>query len=232
MEKVLVFDIWGEYGHFKKPYTTTSPITYSIPARTTLAGMIGAIIGIEKNEVNSLLNPEKSNIALSIINPIKKTIISQNLIDTKKAKQMAKINGRTQIRFEYLKNVKYRIYYSGADYEKLKGHLENHTSEYTLSLGLSECLANYKYIGEHEIEKKIGNCQLTSVLNSKNILPENIDFSCGGEIFSDRFAREMKEDREVLEYSDLIFERRGKTIGIKNSEYYCIEKLKENIIFI
>lgn len=232
MEKILVFDIWGEYGHFKKPYTTTSPITYSIPARTTLAGMIGAILGIERNKVNFLLNPKKSNIALSIINPIKKVMIAQNLIDTKKAKKMSRIDGRTQIRFEYLKNARYRIYYSGEYYEQLKKHLENHTSEYTLSLGLSECIANYKYLGEFEIERKNGDCELNSVLNSKNTLPENIDFTSGREIFSDRFAREMKEDREVLEYSDLIFERGGKTISIRESEYYHIKTLNENIMFI
>ena len=48
MKKVLVFDIWSEYGHFKKPYTTTSPLTFSIPSRTALTGIIGAILGIEK----------------------------------------------------------------------------------------------------------------------------------------------------------------------------------------
>jgi CRISPR-associated protein Cas5h len=48
--KVLVFDVWGEFGHFRKHYTTTSPLTYSIPPRTAIAGMIAAIEGFGKDE--------------------------------------------------------------------------------------------------------------------------------------------------------------------------------------
>ena len=48
--KCLVFDIKGDYGHFKKYYTTSSPLTFSIPPRTTVSGMIGALIGLDKEE--------------------------------------------------------------------------------------------------------------------------------------------------------------------------------------
>ena len=52
MSKIIIFDIWGDYAHFKKPYTTTSPLTYSIPSRTALTGIIGAIMGIRKDKNN------------------------------------------------------------------------------------------------------------------------------------------------------------------------------------
>ncbi|MFB3896899.1 MAG: CRISPR-associated protein Cas5, partial [bacterium] len=29
--KILVFDIWGDLGHFRKFYTTTSPLSFSFP---------------------------------------------------------------------------------------------------------------------------------------------------------------------------------------------------------
>ena len=64
--KVLVFEVYGKYAHFKKPYTTTSPLTYSIPSRTALTGIIGAIIGIEKNENNVLLNYEHCKLSIEI----------------------------------------------------------------------------------------------------------------------------------------------------------------------
>jgi CRISPR-associated Cas5-like protein len=50
MTRVLVFEVWGEYGHFRKHYTTTSPLTFSIPSRTALTGLLGAIIGLSKEE--------------------------------------------------------------------------------------------------------------------------------------------------------------------------------------
>jgi len=46
--KVLVFDIWGDYGHFRKFYTTTSPLTFSFPPPPTIAGILGAIYGTDK----------------------------------------------------------------------------------------------------------------------------------------------------------------------------------------
>lgn len=233
MKKILVFDIFADYGHFKKPYTTTSPITYSFPSRTTIIGVIGAILGIEKNIVNEELSSENSNIALQILKPIKKIMIGHNLIDTKKAIKMARIKTRTQVKFEYVKDVKYRIYFQSDNeyYEKLKKLLENHQTVYSLSLGLSECLANYEYIGEYNISKKVGDTDIVSVVNTKFINFESVNFNTETEIFSDRFARDMKKDREVIEYSDIIFERNAKKIPLKNIEYYKVED-KGNIIFL
>ena len=45
-KELLIFDIRGEYGHFRKYNTTTSPLTYSIPTRTAIAGILGAILAI------------------------------------------------------------------------------------------------------------------------------------------------------------------------------------------
>ena len=112
MSKIIIFDIWGDYAHFKKPYTTTSPLTYSIPSRTALTGIIGAIMGIRKDKNNEDLNYSKCNLSIRIMNPIKKTIINQNLINTKTAEKMSRMKskgGRTQIRIENLKDVKYNL---------------------------------------------------------------------------------------------------------------------------
>lgn len=136
--KVLVFDVWGEFGHFRKHYTTTSPLTYSIPPRTAIAGMIGAIEGFGKDEYLQYFSKENANIAVKISRPIKKTRIAENLIDTKIAPMMSRIKTRTQIRFEVLKDTKYRIYFSHSSeevYNKLYSMLKEHKSVYTLCLG-------------------------------------------------------------------------------------------------
>ena len=46
--KILVFDIWGDYAHFKKIYATTSALTYVIPTKPSIYGYIGSIVGREK----------------------------------------------------------------------------------------------------------------------------------------------------------------------------------------
>ena len=237
MSKIIIFDIWGDYAHFKKPYTTTSPLTYSIPSRTALTGIIGAIMGIRKDKNNEDLNYSKCNLSIRIMNPIKKTIINQNLINTKTAEKMSRMKskgGRTQIRIENLKDVKYRIYveiFSEKEHNDLLSRLKNHSPVFTPSLGISENLANFSFIEEVEYKKEMGDIKLHSVLNIENVQPQNVIFEEGKEYFVDTYSLEMQEDREVLKYGDILIERKGQEIAVRNIEYIALSN-GENIMWV
>ena len=131
--KCLVFDIYGDYGHFRKFYTTSSPLTFSIPPRTSVSGMIAAIIGLDKEEYPKYFSKKSAQIAIGINTPINKGRISYTLIDTKKCRSnkgvtyLNEINGRTQVTFEILKKPSYRIYFCHEDeniFSKVKSYLE------------------------------------------------------------------------------------------------------------
>jgi CRISPR-associated protein Cas5h len=237
MSKIIIFDIWGDYAHFKKPYTTTSPLTYSIPSRTALTGIIGAIMGIRKDKNNEDLNYSKCNLSIRIMNPIKKTIINQNLINTKTAEKMSRMKskgGRTQIRIENLKDVKYRIYveiFSEKEHNDLLSRLKNHSPVFTPSLGISENLANFSFIEEVEYKKEMGDIKLHSVLNIENVQPQNVIFEEGKEYFVDTYSLEMQEDREVLKYGEILIERKGQEIAVRNIEYIALSN-GENIMWV
>ena len=132
INKVLVFDIWGDYAHFRKIETTTSPLTYSIPTRTALAGLIAAILGLERDSYYDLFSEENSALGLRILYPIKKVRMNLNLIETSTEPFFAlwgKKNPRTIIPFEFVKQPEYRIYVwlkKVEVYEKLKHLLQNH----------------------------------------------------------------------------------------------------------
>jgi len=236
MKKIIIFDIWGEFGHFKKPYTTTSPLTFSIPSRTALTGVIGAILGIEKNKNNDALNYSKCNLAVRIVNPIKKIMVSQNLIDTKTSKMMARMKpkgGRTQIRFEKLKDPRYRVYaeiFDNGLHSQLKESLKEHISIYTPCMGLSEDIANFEYIGEYGYTTKTECAGIQSVIPLDAIDPSSIEFSEGGEYFSDNFPMEMDGNRVVTRYREILLERRGKEIKVNNCEFVELEN-NERIIW-
>jgi len=132
VEKYLVFDISASYGHFKKPYTTTSPLTYSIPTRTAVSGIIAAVLGFGKEDYQEHFTKPQAKIAIGIRNPVKKVRISENLINTKKSMNI--IHERTQIKIEFLKDACYRIYFTHTDkqiYERLKESLKEHRTVYT-----------------------------------------------------------------------------------------------------
>ena len=42
----LAFDIAGPIAMFRRPYTTTSSVSFPLPPPTAVAGLIGAIVGL------------------------------------------------------------------------------------------------------------------------------------------------------------------------------------------
>jgi len=246
INKNLVFDVWTEYARFRKFYNTTSPLTFSLPPRTTLCGLLGAIIGLDKtgNDYLRYFTLDQASIGVKIINPIKKTMIAQNLIHTKNAHGpgMNLITQRTQINFEFLKSPKYRIYFSHSDndlYLKLKRNLEEHKSFYTPVLGLSENIADFKFIGEFDVlEKKSKDIiQINSAIPLSQItLNEGAEFDYEAEYFSERIPLELTTERIVTKYDDILFERNGKPISVAlHTHYYQINydsHRKENIVFL
>lgn len=233
--KCLVFDIWGDFAHYRKFYTTSSPLTFSFPPRTAIAGMISAIIGLDKNEYLKFFSKDEAHIGVRIINPVKKTRVSYNLIDTKTAKMMSKIVNRTQVTFELLKDCKYRIYFNHENsniYEKLKEFLENHDSYYTPCLGLSEYLANFEFVGEFNLQGKenLESVEINSVIPFKEE-ELKVDFQFGKEYFKDTLPNEMNENREVTEYAKIIYERNGRPIKCNMKKYYEFQE-DEKIVFL
>lgn len=246
-DKVLIFDVWGDYAHFRRFYTTTSPLTFPVPPRTALCGLIGAIIGLEKenNEYLKHFTLNKASIGLRLLNPVKKAMIAENLIHTKNAKGpgMNLITERTQIDFEFLKDPKYRIYFYHTDeniYHQLKENLVNHKSVYTPCLGLSENIANFAFVGEFKVnpvKNDEGYVKIDSILPIERVaLDQGIKFEHAGEYFSVWIPIEMNTERIVTKYGNLLFERNAKPVEVKlNSYYWSVMQngdSKENFVFI
>jgi CRISPR-associated protein Cas5h len=246
INKVLIFDVWGDYAHFRRFYTTTSPLTFPIPPRTALCGLIGAIIGKEKehNEYLKYFALNEASIGLRLLNPVKKIMIAENLIHTKNAKGpgMNLITERTQINFEFLRDQKYRIYFHHTDediYQQLKENLINHKSVYTPCFGLSENIANFEFVGEIKVklETNEGYVQINSVLPIEKIAEkQGINFNIEGEYFSVRVPIELNLDRVVTKYSDIFFERTGKPVEARLISSHwsidCKDGTNENFVFI
>jgi len=163
VREVLVFDIWGDFAHFKKNYATTSALTYNFPPRNTIAGIIGAILGLKREEFPVKLSPERTYIGVSILSPIMKKTITMNLIHTKPSESLILKNNfgyfkkHTQIPFQFLSKGLFRIYFSTDDdkmFDQLHLYLKNHKSQYTVSLGLSNLLCDFKLIEKRKIKKK------------------------------------------------------------------------------
>lgn len=58
--KILCFELFGDYAQFRKFFTNMSPLSFSIPPRTVLMGIIGAMLGVDKAENPEHFTPQDS----------------------------------------------------------------------------------------------------------------------------------------------------------------------------
>lgn len=235
-KNALVFDIWANHAYFRKGYTATSTISYPFPSRTTISGIIAAILGLERDSYYDLFNENNSKISIAILNPIKKFRMNLNYINTKEGWILSDINKqgkRTQVRAEFLKDVKYRIYVCLKDEKKMKelfDLISNHKSVYTPFLGVSECIANFKLVGDglFSIEELFVNNEGISI---KSVVPtdSNLLIESGKKYGTIKSPGFMNNERIVTSYIEYYYEENGKPIKISNQSYYKVGK--DNVLF-
>lgn len=232
--KVLVFDIWGKYAHFKKIYATTSALSYAIPTKTAIYGYIGAILGLEKNENRYLQSFENKSclIGISVRKPLVMKRLGINLkaeLGRKKEKDPPK-----PTMMEFVQEPHYRIYFTHSDetfFSQLEDALKQHRSIYTPTLGLANLLSSFKLI-ESTVTEGVQNAAAVWI---QSAIPRQSFLGFGKEMFDNQttdnhfsiveqsmYAVEMDLARNVTERDDVFLERTGKSILAKVNTYYPI----------
>jgi len=230
MMRVLSFDISGDYAHFRKYFTTSSPLTFSVIPPTTAYGIIAAILGVEKedNFYLSFINGSTVRLAIGILKPIKKSHLGINHINTKGGiwvPKHRKEGARTQIRTELLKDISYRLYVHIKDQELLTRLYEltsQHKSIYTVSLGLSELLADISFHGYTEYYRKNSNSvqEIATVISLACLENQNIQFEAGKVYMKELLPLDMDRERVVKNYNEVLFEAQGQPIKAVVREYW------------
>jgi CRISPR-associated protein Cas5h len=231
--KILTFDVFGDYAHFRKYYTTTSPLTFSFPPPPTIAGLLGAICGIPKEETLKVFNLyDNWQVALKIINPVKKIRIGVNFINTKDNKYLTLYRTkthepRTPIRTEFVKLPRYRVYLIHKDkkiFEKLIEFIQFHRCVFTVSLGLSELLADFSFVGLYDYEElRNYNGYISSIIPIKRLVGKGIYIEPERKYFKEKIPFKMNPERIIEIYEDVIYEPEGKPIKACIDVAYKIE---------
>lgn len=234
INKILTFDIWGDYAYFRRGYTTTSTISYPFPSRTTIAGLISGILGLPRDSYYDIFNQENSKIGINILNPVKKVRFNLNYINTKEGFILRDIKGsgkRSQVQAEFLKNPKYRIYVGLEDtnlMDKLYELISNHKSIYTPYLGISECIANFKLVNEGFTNLNIKhdeNVNIDSVIPKKG---NNLVIESDKKYGLIKTPCFMDFNRVVTSFQEFYFEEKASNIKLASCDYYNIGE--DNVI--
>jgi len=238
--KVLAFDIWGQMGHFRKYYGTSSAMTYSIPPPTTVRGIIGAFLGLERKEYNTFLDERDTKISVYPVCVKNRWYTTLNIINTKDYMWRGEV-GHSQVNYEFLMDPRFRVYLSVRDrkvHETLKYYLGTHRSVYDISLGLTFCLANYSLRGEYTAYPEYLNGE-NDVSFSSAIPMYGWDhlgpaLDSGADYTYQKEARvpiEMDPDRTVRKYGDVMFDPREGHKCTVRAKGTCWNIEDEHIVF-
>lgn len=171
--KGLKLIVGGNWAHFKKPETNNNPLTHDFITKTALIGLIGAMLGKERNEMRPLF-PQLSEDLLhgvQIINPVKKESWGFTM------RKAVNLLEKAPKHMEFLKTPEFRVAIAlhSTRSEKLFNDfteaLKNNKATYTPVLGLHNCPANLKFQSEGGFsEKQSGLFKAKCVVSNKHTL--------------------------------------------------------------
>lgn len=157
--KGILFEIKGNYGHFRKPETNNNPLTHDFITKTALIGLIGSVLGIERREMSELFPQLSENLlyGVSVQNSVKKESWSftlRNVVDflQKAPKQMEFLKTPENTVALALKNET-----SSAIFDDFLKAIRQDEAKFTPVLGLHNCPAELHFLKSGEFEAKAGN---------------------------------------------------------------------------
>lgn len=159
-DRCLSFTVRSTWGHFKRVGRSVTKQTYRIPPRTTVAGMLAAIVGAERDSYYDVFGVDNAAIAITPLSDIRTVNIPTVGVGTDPGQDVTTTVGnyyseynvtyqdttkdRQLHAYEVLADPAYRIDVALEDetfYDDLRNHLESGTAVYPPSLGKSEYLA-------------------------------------------------------------------------------------------
>jgi CRISPR-associated protein Cas5h len=239
MNKTLVFDVQGNFAHFRKFYANSTSLSYEFPPRTTVCGMIAGMIGIEKDQYYELFKENQAFIGVQIINPTKRMSQTVNYMWVKSTKDLNGSAGPMQIPVEWVTHfngvgkgqVRYRIYFSHQDEElqaKLLDLLQENKAYYPPYLGISEALGSMDWIGEFDMIEVNRSEELIDIVTVCPISQlQDISYiaepgsGLGRTYMRDRIPCDFAAERRLTGVAQVIYEPNGHSITarVKSSVY-------------
>lgn len=188
--------IEGNWGHFKKPETNNNPLTHDLITKTALIGLIGAVLGIEREDMKRKF-PQLSEDLLygvQLLHPVKK--ISWGFTSRTAINPTAE---GTPKYFEFLKDPKFLVSiallneHSKNDFDNFKTAIKNENTVYTPVLGWHNCPANLEWKSEGDFsEEKEGDFETYGFVLAGEHIP--IDLSGNFRIGFDKMPTFQNDD--------------------------------------
>jgi CRISPR-associated protein Cas5h len=229
---LLVFDVVGPMAHFRKFYTNSSSLSYPLPPRTTLMGLIAALRRCDRDAYYEELGMERGRLGVALKTPVRSVMQTINYLATDD-QDWHGIKRRTQVPMEFIlprppeRFLRYRVYFGYLDpmlIEKLAEQLARSEYAYPLCLGLTECPAwveNARLYHSDEVEwvhDPEGPLPLQTAVPVPRLreLPP-LEELAGHRLLKDRMPLDFHPDRRLKTATDVLWEAEGRPLPLKVS---------------
>ena len=222
------FEVWGKLAHFRMPETTSSRLTYPIPPKPTVLGMIASIMGMRKFEYLERFRKDEALVSV-IYTPEAFNVISMGikLINAKNAKPIRNAIGyfsgdavSSLVNHTFVKNPKYTIFFTVKDkafLDELTERLENHRSVFHFYLGKAACFGNFRVLTSSGKRKKgfdVKKIKANEVIHMESAVPKSLvelvspSLNHNHDIAIYRMPLELDGSRRPIKHEDFVLDKR------------------------
>ncbi len=220
----------GKLAHWRKFYTNSSSLTYYLPTRTNITGLIASVLEMERDSYYGEFNRENLKVGIALKSDVRKNIFVMNYRSTKdRLKKM--FEGYTQIKFEVLMpedlvgHVSYRVFLASENPEvvsqlrELQKKVENRKLGYGVYLGKRPFMGTLEIVSgleETRLERK-NNVQLVETLTKVEDIDGLLDLrNKSKKYIKDVIPLDFNEEREILGTSEVVYELRNGKLELEN----------------
>jgi CRISPR-associated protein Cas5h len=228
------FEVASEMAHFRRPYAITTALTFPIPPRTALCGLVGAILGLPKNVCLDSFRDDQALFGLQLMRPFVSGHVSINLLQTKgnSSFRPLAVNPRSAMRYEIIRCPHYRILFSHPSLGcRLMDCLKGGETYHTPCLGLAWMIAWIQGTPALLTAESANECddlrEFVSPIRTDDLRGE-IDWDRESVYQRIRMPAEMLGDRRVTRYQEYIVDTTGRRIRARLSPFW---KLSDDTCF-
>ena len=211
MKEVISFELSGDYGLFKKPWCNREQQSFLIPPKTSIVGLLSAIIGLDKKEYLEKISFSDVKYGVEVLETITREMHGINFMHGRGLSKITKKLSNpyrnpsskgsiSPTRLEYLKNPKYLIYLRLENdlFERLKQFLMEEKCVFPPSLGQTNLFAKI-------CDYKVHNLNIKAISETSCAVPsEFVDVEkLKGKFFTERIPISMDMGRSNPKYLSL-----------------------------
>lgn len=242
--KTVIFDLSGPFAHFRKFYTNSSSLSYLIPPRTVLVGLIAAVLGIERDTYYEIFSEEKLKIGVRLNRPVRRILQTLNYLKATSLNEWLNPKEHTQIPFELLtadKGVSYRVYVAMPEMdellEELSTRIREHRYYYTPYLGSASFQAHLQLVDIVNAESFLSQDYFACVTPVRvDALEENgLKIMSSYSLIREKMPVDFNEERVIQNVAAYLIDEKAQALIVftKMPAWRMLyQGLEENIMFL